>query len=174
VCQAVNLWIDSTDFPIEARKGKRYQPKRGRKTEHWSFKLNKPGRRYHFILNGRAKVVWKSAGYSPKRHDGSYVIEHRQKFEENFSGGHIIGDEHYNKPKRLINNPIFYAPHRQSRHLTQAQLSENRRQTDLRARVEMPFGWLKTTFTALEKPWAGELEQLDHLVSYTIGIYNLI
>lgn len=173
-CQNVNLWIDTTDFPIEHRKGKKYQPKRGRKTEHWSFKLNKPGRRYHFVVNGRAKVVWKSDGYSPKQHDGAYVCDHRSMFEQNFAGGHIIGDEHYNKPKRLFVDPAFYAPHRASGHLTNAQKKENRDHSRLRARVEMPFGWLKNTFAALEKPWAGGLEQLDYLVSYAVGIYNLL
>lgn len=169
------MWIDSTDFPIERRKGSRYRPKRGRKTEHWSFKLDKPGRRYHFVVNGRAKVVWHTYGYSPKQHDGGYVVDHRTEFERNFgNGGHIIGDEHYSKAKRMLDTPVFYVPFRERGNITLAQRTHNRLHSDLRARVEMPFGWLKNTFAALRTPWAGELDQLDFIVSYAVGIYNLI
>jgi hypothetical protein len=168
------LWIDSTDFPIERRQGKKGHPKRGKKSSHWSFKLNKPGQRYHFVVNGRSKAVWITSGYSPKQHDGAYVVDHRHEFEQNFADGHFIGDEHYNKPKRLLHNPSFSAPHRAGHHLTAAQQKENRDLRIHRARVEMPFGWIKSTFEALNQPWAWDLEQQDCLVSFAVGIWNLL
>lgn len=101
-------------------------------------------------------------------------MDNRAVFEQKFHGGHIIGDEHYSKPKRLMDDPKFYAPYRESRHLTDAQRAYNREHVDLRARVEMPFAWLKNTFESLRVPWAGDLDQLDYLVSYATGIYNLL
>jgi hypothetical protein len=167
------LWIDSSDFPIECRKDEGHSI-RGKKSEYWSFKLKKPGRRFHFVVNGKAQVVWKSNGYSPKVHDGQYVEMRRDEFHRQFRGGHFVGDEHYAKLKRLMHNPVFEAPHRDTGHLTAAQTKYNADIAHLRARVEMPFGWLKTTFAALDIPWAGQLEQLDYLVSYETGIYNLL
>ena len=58
--------------------------------------------------------------------------------------------------------------------MTAAEQKYNSDIAHLRARVETPFGWLKATFRALEVPWAGELEQLDHLVAYASAIYNLV
>jgi hypothetical protein len=171
--QNVNLWIDSTDFPIERRREAGHSV-RGKRSEHWSFKLKKPGRRFQYVVDGRAKVVWRSSGYSPKIHDGQYVEVRRGEFERLFHGGHFVGDEHYAKLKRLLKNPHFEAPHRDKGHLTAAEEKYNVDVAHLRARVEMPFAWLKTTFKALEVPWAGELEQLDNLVAYASAVYNMV
>jgi DDE superfamily endonuclease len=107
-------------------------------------------------------------------HDGQYVEMRRDEFHRLFRGGHFVGDEHYAKLKRLLSNPRFEAPHRDTGNLTAKQKKYNSDIAHLRARIEMPFGWLKSTFQALAVPWAGELEQLDHLVAYATAIYNMM
>lgn len=76
--QDVNLWIDSTDFPLENKP-------HGKKTKsrHWSFKLNRRGRRYMFIRDGRV-LRFVSDGYSPKTHDGTYLEIERRTFSRDF------------------------------------------------------------------------------------------
>lgn len=171
----MNLWIDSTDFPLERKRSARTgRQKRGRKSRYWSFKLNKPGRRYHYALNGHASTVWLSAGYGPKKHDSQYIEENRFEFETKFRGGHFVGDEHYRKAGRLLTDPVFSAPWRDNGELTAQQKKFNRELRHLRSRVEMPFGWLKTTFKALSMPWAGKIDQLDYLVAYATAIHAMI
>lgn len=145
---------------------------RGKRSEHWSFKCNKPGRRFHFVQDAKTNIVWKSDGYSPKFHDGQYVEALRPVFEAKFSGGHFVGDEHYAKLKGLMLDPTFDAPFRETAHLTAAQQKYNKDLRFLRGRVETPFGWLKQNFETLNHSWPGDLGQLDYLVTYASAAYN--
>ena len=171
--KGVNLWIDSTDFPLARARDETGRPARGKKSAYWSFKLNKPGCRYQFILDGQTRVVFLSHGYSPKLHDGQYVLANRPVLEMSFKGGRVVGDEHYSVA-RIIPDPSFVTPTRESQHLTQHQRKDNVQIRTLRSRVETPFAWLKTVFAALNNPWQGELEQHDFLVSYAVAIYNMV
>jgi hypothetical protein len=124
------------------------------------------------VVNGKARIIWKSDGYSPKVHDGQYVEMRRDEFRRLFRGGRFVGDEHYAKLKRIMHDPVFEAPYRDNGALTAAQKKHNNDIAHLRARIEAPFGWLKSAFAALAVPWAGDLEQLDYLVAYASAIYN--
>jgi hypothetical protein len=58
--------MDSSDFPMQ-RRGKT-----SRKDPDWSYKLNRPGRRYMFLRDEKGKIrkIW--GGYSPKVYDGEF------------------------------------------------------------------------------------------------------
>jgi hypothetical protein len=47
----VNLGMDSTDFPLEGVRSV------NRKDTKWSYKLNRPGRRYMEMRNGKGKIL---------------------------------------------------------------------------------------------------------------------
>lgn len=165
------MWIDSSDFPLERLKNKYGKSIRGKKSEHWSYKLNRPGRRFHFVADGKTRILFLSHGYSPKLYDGQYVIGHRAVFETMFAGGNFIADDHYSIAT-VITDPSFTVPARESAQLTVRQRQQKAQIHALRARVEMPFGWIKNTFEALNQPWAGDLTQLDHLVAFAVGVHN--
>lgn len=118
------------------------------------------------------KVRWLSVGYSPKIHDGQYVMLNRYEFDHRFSGGVIIGDEHY-QVCRQLQDPQILAPFRASAHLTRAQQKYNDRLRIIRARVETPFAWLKRTFKSLDHAWRYSMRQLDFLVTYAVAAWNL-
>ena len=88
-----------------------------------------------------------------------------------FAGGNFIADDHYSIPT-VITDPSFTVPARESAQLTVRQRQQKAQIHALRARVEMPFGWIKNTFEALNQPWAGDLTQLDHLVAFAVGVHN--
>jgi hypothetical protein len=47
----VCLWADSSDFPLEKYKGC------STKGHDWSYKLNRPSRRFVLLRNGKGKIV---------------------------------------------------------------------------------------------------------------------
>jgi hypothetical protein len=107
-------------------------------------------------------------------HDGHFVTRYnRFEFEYKFRGGIIGGDEHY-RIARILSDPIFLAPYREYRHITDAQREFNQRLRSIRSRVETPFAWLKTTFKPLAHPWRYSLMQQEYLVTYATGIWNTL
>lgn len=173
-CKYVVLWIDSSDLRLMARKG--YT----RKSPYWSFKLNRPGRRYTMMRDyaGKFRKVW--GGYTPKLSDFEFVEVFKDWFETYCANASIIGDCHYAVKLENVN---FVVPHRDLSEpkgasdvkiskLTKKQQKENKIIRELRARIETPFGILKNKFNALKKPWAEDVEQMDCLVYYACGIMN--
>ena len=59
--------MDSVDLP------KTHGPDRGRKSTAWSYKLNRPGRRFMFVQDLRRRVRKVFGGYSPKVYDGDFL-----------------------------------------------------------------------------------------------------
>ena len=57
--------------------------------------------------------------------------------------------------------------------LTTEQQKRNKAIRNVRARVESPFGWIKTHFQALNSLWYSDPALLDCAVWLTIGIHNL-
>ena len=56
--------------------------------------------------------------------------------------------------------------------LSKKALTLNERVKNMRARVEFPFGVLKTKFQILSKPWQERLDQQEHAIFYAVGIHN--
>ena len=57
--------------------------------------------------------------------------------------------------------------------ITKAQEKFNKQHQKARARIETPFGWIKTKFDTLQFPWLESEDQLDYLVQISVAIYNL-
>ncbi len=165
----VNLWIDSTDF---AKKKYRHCSK---KSPDHSFKLNRPGLRFTMLESGsrRIRKIW--GGYSPKMHDGEFLQLKKHYMEKRLIDAVIIGDGHYTKGNKIFKRLKFQTPIKKpgagrpakdktketpKKKLSPAQRKYNNEQKHLRAHVESPFGWIKSTFSALNKPWQEDDDQL--------------
>jgi hypothetical protein len=183
VVKDVNLWMDSTDFPLEGVKSV------SRKGSKWSYKLNRPGRRYMVLRNGKGKILKLWGGYSPKVYDGTWLEIMKQELDQTLAGGVVIADSHFAKGKTLFENVTFLTnipKQKQSRKkksddstegkdleiLTKEQEEFNEAHRRARARVESSFGFIKTKIDALAKPWSESEEQLDCLVWTAAGIHN--
>ena len=51
---AADLWMDSSDFPLTGKRST------SRKDDWWSYKLNGPGCRYMFLIDGQGRIrkIW--------------------------------------------------------------------------------------------------------------------
>ena len=112
--------MDSSDFPLQRGKG------RGRKSSFWSFKLNHPGRRYTFLLNGSSEVVRLWGGYSPKVYDGTFIATQKEWMEENLAGAGVFADQHYASASRDLSHVTFYCPYKKTQHATEREEEEQR------------------------------------------------
>jgi hypothetical protein len=75
-----NLWQDPTDIATEGRRTiKRSSPE-------WSFKKNRPGRRYMVLSDGLCRVRGMWGGYIPKVYDGTFLELFKDTFKKNFKG----------------------------------------------------------------------------------------
>jgi hypothetical protein len=74
-----DLLIDSFDLPLERRKGKR-----GKKSDDWSYKLNRPGRRFTAVIDASMCIRLLSDGYSPKLYDGHFLQSHKRERDKIF------------------------------------------------------------------------------------------
>jgi hypothetical protein len=174
----VNLWMDSTDFPKQRHKGG------SRKDPDWSYKLNKPGRRFMFIRDGKGLIrkVW--GGYSPKLYDGDFLDLMKGYLKEELNGAGIIADQHFDVGKKYLPSIKFFTPikepttgKRKKRaesisKLTKEQVKWNKHLHALRARIESPFGIIKNLWKSLSKPWEEDDSALDALVWIAVGVYN--
>lgn len=177
----VNLWIDSTDFKKIKYEGM------SKKEQDWSYKCNQPGLRFTMIESASRKIrkIW--GGYTPKLHDGSFLVFKKHYFEKRLARAVVIGDEHYAKGTKIFERLKFQTPIRKPRgssttakkktsskgkKLTDAQKRYNDEQKHLRSRVESPFGWIKENFTALSKPWQESDDALTSLVFFAAGCFN--
>jgi hypothetical protein len=185
-----NLIIDSTDFPLVGKSST------SRKDPKWSFKLNGPAQRFTVIVDARGKVQGVFGGYSPKLYDGDWVKLMADMLIEKFDGGHIIGDTHYETANRIVkakggNTHLkFYTPFAKPRGrkrkrgeypddlsigvkcLTKTQLTWNQKLSHIRARVESPFGLVKSRWSSLNNPFYESEEQHDYLVRIALATHN--
>eukprot|EP00981_Chlorochromonas_danica_P010759 scaffold3396_cov268-Ochromonas_danica.AAC.3 len=90
------LWIDSTDFPLAKFKGY------SKKSLDHSFKLNRPGRRFMMVLDGKGDVKYLNDGFMPKTHDRTFLELHCDSLLNLFSGAVFIGDNHFSRGKTLF------------------------------------------------------------------------
>jgi hypothetical protein len=104
--------------------------------------------------------------------------------ESELNGAKIIADTHFAVGKKMFENVTFVTPwpepgtRKRKRDgeglekLSKEKRRDNKIIRAARSRVEDSFGIIKTTFRALNKPWAEEVEQLDNLVLLAVGCYN--
>lgn len=174
---SVTLLVDSSDFPLQRRKGKR-----GRKSSHWSWKLNRPGRRFTAIVDVKGRFRYLSNGYTPKLHDGHFLTARQQELEQVFAGGVIAADSHY-APGRKFKRVKFFVPTRErhpresdenvsTQELAVAERKLNEEIRTARARVEQVFASIKNDWATLREPWAGNKDQLSYAVRVAAAVHN--
>ena len=84
--ERVNLWLDSTDAPMEGKERIR------RFSSKWSYKCAGPARRYMVLSDakGRIRKIW--GGYSLKIYDGHLVEANKDWFEDKLKGAEVVAD----------------------------------------------------------------------------------
>lgn len=97
VVQSVNLRMYSTAFLISRKCGKR-----GRRSNKWSYKLNRPDRCYQVVRDGRGRVrcVW--GGYGPKTHESTFLEMTRESVAKELWGSKIVAEKHLSKGNRFL------------------------------------------------------------------------
>ena len=173
-----NLWIDSTDFPI-------YKPKGAdKKSPSWSYKLNSIGRRYMVLCDGKRKVRKLWGGYSPKIYDGHFLEMHKDWLNENLKGSTVVTDNHFSWGRKNLKNVKFLVNYPESnengeenskdeiKKLTKEKKKFNENHKHCRARVESPFGIVKSKFKILSMKTQEREEQQDLIVKYAFGLFN--
>lgn len=81
----VNLWMDSSDFPIQAT----------RENDGWtSHKLGGAGIRVQFITDAHLRILYCVGPLHPKQYDGDFLDLYHTDIAEKFREGTIIADNH--------------------------------------------------------------------------------
>ena len=176
--QDVNLWADSTDYPITGTRSM------SRKDLFWSYKCNGAGVRVLTLHDGKGKVKYLSPLYSPKLYDSHWLEMKRDLLEENFPGATIIADTHFSQGRELFTKVNFKTPIPEPRprkrridgaeipQLNQASANFNAEHRRIRSRVEQPYARIKRTFRILEEPFSEGIVQLESIVAIGCGIIN--
>lgn len=178
----VNLWMDSSDFPLENPIGW------SKKDPEFSSKLDRYGRRYMFLIDGHGRVrkVW--GGYTPKLYDGHFIELKRKTLDRKLKGADIIADNSFEYGQRFLKKVTLWTNPKQAsgkvtgkrnkagdnipKHTHENEGYLEQHQT-LRASVETTFGILKTMFKAFEEPWAESVSVLDNLVMIAVAVNNM-
>ena len=163
--KSINLWMDSVDFGLNGRR------KVSKKSLEWSYKLNRPGRRFMIVMDGSSQIRAKWGPYSPKTYDGFWLEEHRKNLENKFEGGSIAADTHFSFGRKL-KKVKFFVPYSKQEKIYKLKKKYSKELRRIRSMVESPFGLIKQKFTSLDNSFAEGAEQLGYLVDYSIGIFN--
>lgn len=161
----VNLWIDSSDFPLEGKRKIR------KKSDEWIYKLNVPGRRFMVIMDGSTHIRACFGPYSPKLHDSSWLEANKKWVAGNLNKGVVVGDCHFSYGRKF-KRAKFHIPYSELCKEYKNYIGYNRDIRKIRGLVESPFGIAKELFKALRKPFPGSAEQLGYLVLIAFGIHN--
>lgn len=183
--KGANVWMDSTDVHIQGIK------KIGKKSDFWSYKLNKPGLRYMFALDGSGCVIKYWGAYSPKTHDGTFINSLDNDFSKIFRGAGIVADNHFGICSEFFKRKVLFFTNKSMRkgkpnvrgvdssedfvsNLTQRDQKFNREHQALRARVESVFGWIKQRFRILDNGWRESHKRLNWFMAFAIGLFNVV
>ena len=185
-----NLWMDSSDFPLQKRRGMNGS------SGYWSHKLAGPGLRFMVLCDGNLIVRGFWGGYSPKFFDGHAALLLKSFFKQHGVGGVIVADQHFDFASKSITAVKFYVPskapptRKQRRKACNKgkpihndplkgrfQLAKKREEYNDKlahhcARIEHVFAWLTKHFAALDQPFPEDEEQLNHVFAYAIAIQN--
>jgi len=170
----VNLWIDSTDFPLRG--------KRNPKGPNHSYKLDCQGVRFMAINDAKTRFVYVSSSYVPKLYDSYWIDIQKFFLQDHFSGAVIIGDCHFNN-KTKVRGVKFICPTpntvkpkgataAETQFLTKKQKQRNKKVRAVRSRIEAPFGNLKLKFKSLALKFGEDIEQLEYRVFFAAGVHN--
>jgi len=169
----VQLWMDSTDFPLTGARSV------SRRDSSWSYKCNSPGARFMYLMDGRGRTRKLWGGYSPKLYDGDFLQVQADWIRKYLKGAGVVADQHFrwgveNFKKDRVN--FHVAPKKPGKKslkkLTKSQQKYRAQVLQIRHRVEHPFGQIDTKFKSLKHPFAEGPKQLEYLVFFATGVLN--
>jgi len=173
-----NLMIDSSDFKITGKSNT------STKSSTWSWKENGPAQRFWVVYDGKGKVrrIW--GGSSPKIYDSDFIKLTADYIDKELDGAVILADNHFSEAQKYLSNVKFYsriADYSSKRNrdgspistLTRDQQKFNEQLSQVRGKVETPFGFLKNKFSSLNL-FREEKQQLDCLVRFGLAINNML
>ena len=176
----VVLWIDSTDFRI---KGKRSVH---RDRTKWSQKLQSPGRRWVTICNAKGQTQWVSPCYPPTCYDGDITVAAASELDCLFPKLHMIGDNHFRKAAPFLKSVVLHTNVAKSGRpkmvdgkkvpvtLSKEEEEWNEKISQVRGKIEAPYGWCKNTFYCLNKPFYESERQHDCVVWTAFACHHLM
>lgn len=177
ILKSPTLWMDSSDWGLQKWRGC------STKKAYWSYKCNRPARRFMFLQDGKSRIRKMWGGYSPKVHDSTWLEMHKEWIVRHLNGARILADNHFSWGTKNISDPIFLTPKKKPSKkrkrdkedievLTIEQQKWNSAVHSSRARVETPFGIFQNLFGSLKNPWAEDQSQLEFLIYIAAGIHN--
>jgi hypothetical protein len=178
-CEDVTLWMDSTDCRASKKNSM------SRKDPWWSYKCNSPGTRWNVMFDGKSRAAFVSGPHAPSLYDGDLAISEMQNIEALFEGETIIADNHYAKCKNFFKKVTFITPFTAAGRpkvverkkvpfqLPPEKVAHNSVVAGVRGKVEGPFGWMKTKFSSLEKPFYEGTDQHDCLFRYALACHHI-
>lgn len=142
------------------------------------------------VCNAKGIILFVSGGYTPKLHDGSYLSMHRENIIRMFGGATAIGDNHFSRGRQLFGREITFHCNYAIKKATDppplddqeyakaetvaAKQSYNTEHSDMRARVESPYGTLKIKWKSLADPFREDSIQHNYLVHIAAAAFNWI
>jgi hypothetical protein len=135
----------------------------------------------------RVRKIW--GGYSPKIYDGHFLELKQEWFRANVPNDILVGDNHFtwgrNNPDKFPKLHANYPDPLRGMaaddivddmsgmtELTKEKKRYNAAVAHARARVESPFGVIKTCWACLQTPFRESREQLDCIVWLALAIHN--
>jgi hypothetical protein len=179
-CEDVTIWMDSTECRTSGKNSM------SRKDPWWSYKCNSPGTKWNVAFDGKSQAIFVSGPYPPSLYDGDLAIAEKHDIETLFDGETIIADNHYAKSKNFFEKVTFITPYTAAGRpkvvdgkkvkfqLPPEKVAHNAVVAGVRGKVEGPFGWMKTKFVNLEKPFYEGTEQHDCLFRYALACHHII
>lgn len=174
----VVLWVDSSDFRMKGKKASL------RDRTYWSKKESSPARRFVTITNSKGQTQWISPPYPPTTYDSDILIHCGLEIDRLFPKCHMVGDNHFRKAASLLKSVVLHTniskagrpkvvdgkkvPHA----LKPEEEQWNKDVSLVRGKIEAPYGWVKSTFTSLSKPFYEDEDQMDCIVWTAFGVHR--
>ena len=151
----------------------------------WSYKLNKPGRRYQLLCDGFGTPLKIFGGYSPKCYDAHWVSINKNWLNNELNHCIIMGDCHYwsaqaelSKSKLIASMPQTIKPKNglvtvglKTLNVDSDEFKYNQHTIkQVRSNVERPFGQMKQMFNSLPTKFRDGIDQLDCLVKFADAV----
>ena len=137
------------------------------------------------ILTDAKRMVRNFWGrYQLKIYDGHFLEAREEWLEENLKGATVIADNHFEYGRKKIKSVEFLVNYSEPKdnsadqnlegvnRLTKEKKLFNKRHRHCRARVESPFGIIKSKFKILNMKFQEDEEKQDFVVKYVFGFHN--
>ena len=131
------------------------------------------------------KEEWERFGEdTPQIFDDHFLEARKECLEENLKDATVISDNHFEYGRKNLKDVEFLVNHKEPKddsadqnlqgvnRLTKEKKLFNKRHRHCRARVESPFGIIKSKFKILNMKFQEDEKQQDFVVKYAFGFHN--